>query len=612
MHIVAASIVDPYILLLREDASIYVAHCDNHNDLEELTREDDALLANKWLSGCLYKDTAGSFAGKDTVAMALLSTEGTLFIYSLPDLSKHIYKAPAISFLPPTISPTFAARRNTTGETITELLIADLGDSNSKTPHLILRAANDDLTIYQPFCVPSTPTDGENKAEKVLSRDLHFLKLPNPVFAKGVDEAASSIDPDAPAAKLPLPMRVLHNVAGLSAVFMPGPSASFLYKSSQTIPRVVALRGQGVRSLSPFHTEGCDRGFIYLSTTGVARVCTLDSGSNYTDLGMVLKRVPLHSDIVQVAYHAAKDVFAIATQTQEPFELPRDDDYHKEWAREELEFKPTTRRSTVKLVTNQGFETIDSYTFDKNETVLCMKILNLELSEITHYRKPVLVVGTSVGQGEDLPIRGRVYIFDVIRVVPIPGRPETGTALKFLGKEEIPRGGITGLSSVGSQGFLVVAQGQKAMVRGLKEDGTLLPVAFMDISTYCTSVKSLENTPLLAFADAIKGVSLVGYAEEPYKMIVLGKQGQPNEVVCLELLPVDGELYIVVADADCNLHVLQFDPDRTYSRPPFFTLMMTEWHGRMSANKTQTPSPSTANSYSTTQPSVSAAPSPQQ
>lgn len=86
--IVAASIVDPYILLIRDDASIFVASCDSDNDLEEIEREDDSLLTNKWLSGCLYNDYTGQFAETGSngtsldkpVIMSLLNAEGALFV----------------------------------------------------------------------------------------------------------------------------------------------------------------------------------------------------------------------------------------------------------------------------------------------------------------------------------------------------------------------------------------------------------------------------------------------------------------------------------------------------------------------------------------------------
>ena len=49
------------------------------------------------------------------------------------------------------------------------------------------------------------------------------------------------------------------------------------------------------------------------------------------------------------------------------------------------------------------------------------------------------------------------------------------------------------------------------MVRGLKEDGTLLPVAFMDMQCYVTDLKNLPGTGMLAMADAWRGVWFTGY-----------------------------------------------------------------------------------------------------
>jgi hypothetical protein len=87
--IVSASFADPFVLLLRDDSSIFVAQCDDNNELEEIEREDDTLLATKWLTGCLYTDLTGVFAGVDTakgrkagenVVMFLLSAGGALHV----------------------------------------------------------------------------------------------------------------------------------------------------------------------------------------------------------------------------------------------------------------------------------------------------------------------------------------------------------------------------------------------------------------------------------------------------------------------------------------------------------------------------------------------------
>lgn len=41
------------------------------------------------------------------------------------------------------------------------------------------------------------------------------------------------------------------------------------------------------------------------------------------------------------------------------------------------------------------------------------------------------------------------------------------------------------------------------------------------------------------------------------------KSPQKIEVTAADFLPDGKQLYMVVADADCNIHVLQFDPDST-------------------------------------------------
>lgn len=141
---------------------------------------------------------------------------------------------------------------------------------------------------------------------------------------------------------------------------------------------------------------------------------------------------------------------------------------------------------------------------------MCIQTMSLETSETSSLRKELVVVGTTLVRGEDLSCQGRIYVFNVIDVVPEPDHPETGLKLKLIAKEEV-KGAVTAVSEIGSQGFLLVAQGQKCMVRGLKDDGTLMPVAFMDMQCYVTVAKELKGTSLCMMADAIKGIWLTGY-----------------------------------------------------------------------------------------------------
>lgn len=316
--------------------------------------------------------------------------------------------------------------------------------------------------------------------------------------------------------------------------------------------------------MSAFHTEGCDRGFVYADEKGVARVCQLPDANN--ELGVAVRQIRLGQDIHAVAFHPPMETYVVGTSTKQPFELPKDDDHHHEWRREDVAFKPSVERGYLKLLTPSNWTVIDTYEMQPNESILCVQILNLEVSEITHEHKQLIAVGTAISMGEDLAVKGTVYVFDIVTVVPEPGRPETNKKLKLIAKEEILRGAVTALSEIGTQGFMLVAQGQKCMVRGLKEDGTLLPVAFMDMNIYVTSAKELGGTGLCVLSDVAKGVWLAGYSEDPYKMTLFGKS-KAMEVVVADALPDGKELYIAVADSNCDLHILQYDPERMFNGP---------------------------------------------
>ncbi|KAL1835759.1 hypothetical protein VTJ49DRAFT_6105 [Mycothermus thermophilus] len=563
---VSASIADPFLLIIRDDASVFVAQMDSSNELEDLDRADPALVSTKWLSGCLYADVSGVFAeevapkGKSaqSILMFLLSVSGALYVYRLPDLSKPVYIAEGLSYIPPTLSSDFAARKGTPKEAVTELMVADLGDTTHKAPHLILRHANDDLTLYQPF-------RSKAGAATDFSKTLFFQKLRNTTFARSPEETDEDEATHQPRL---LSMRRCSNVGGYSTVFLPGPSPSFIIKSAKSVPRVLPLQGPAVIAMSPFHTEGCEYGFIYADSRQVARVAQLPSDWSFAETGVAVRKIPIGEDMAAVAYHPPSQSYVLACNTPEPFELPRDDDYHKEWAREVLTFKPTAERGSLKLLSPVTWTVVDTVQLEPCETVLCAETLNLEVSELTNERRQLVAVGTALTKGEDLPTRGRVYVYDIADVIPEPGRPETGKKLKLVAKEDIPRGAVTALSEIGTQGLMLVAQGQKCMVRGLKEDGSLLPVAFMDMSCYVTAAKELPGTGLCVMADAFKGVWFTGYTEEPYRMMLFGKSSTRLEVLTADFLPDGKDLYIVVGDAEGNVHVLQFDPERKSQIPP--------------------------------------------
>ena len=219
--------------------------------------------------------------------------------------------------------------------------------------------------------------------------------------------------------------------------------------------------------------------------------------------------MPMDAEVHALAYHKS-GLYIVGTEQPEQFQLDPTETYHYDLPKEDMTFKPTISRGVIKLLDESSWTIIDTHVLDPQEVVLCIKTLNLEVSETTHQRKDLIAIGTATVHGEDLATKGCIRIFEVITVVPEPGRPETNKRLKLIVKDEV-KGAVSAISELGTQGFLIMAQGQKCMVRGLKEDGTLLPVAFMDMQTYVSDIKNLPGTGMLAMGDAYRGVWFAGY-----------------------------------------------------------------------------------------------------
>lgn len=563
-RVVSASIADPYLMIIRDDNSVFIAKIGSNDELEEVEKADSALASTKWQTGCLYADHSGVFqslqrkegdTSAPTVMMFLMNAAGALHVYDLTDLSQPVYVAEGLTSTPPFLSANFTGRKAAAKESLTEILVADLGDVVAKSPHLILRHDTDDLTIYEPVYHREP-----NASSVPLSELLSFKKCTNSTIAKSAPVEEKE-DDDTEQRRF-VPLQPCDNVGGYSTVFLSGDSPSFVLKSAKSIPRIVGLQGQGVQGMCAFHTEGCDRGFIYADMKGIARVSQLPTDTNYAELGISVKKIPLDCDVNRVSFHSHTATYIAACSTQEPFELPKDDDYHKEWAKETVSFAPTMPRGILKLISPAAWTVIHSLDLESCETIESMMALHLEISEETKERRMVVAVGSAICKGEDLPTRGRVQVFDIVTVIPEPGRPETNKKLKLQAKEELPRGGVTSLSEIGTSGLLLLAQGQKCMVRGLREDGGLLPVAFLDMNCHILSVRELRGTGLCLMADGFKGMWFAGYTEEPYTFKVLGKSGGQIPMLVADFLPDGEDLSMIGVDADGDLHVFEFNPDR--------------------------------------------------
>jgi cleavage and polyadenylation specificity factor subunit 1 len=219
---------------------------------------------------------------------------------------------------------------------------------------------------------------------------------------------------------------------------------------------------------------------------------------------------------------------------------------------------------------------IQSLELEQYDLVTSLKVMRIEVSEQTHEQKQMIVVATAAMRGEDMPSKGTLTVFDILDVVPDPEKPESGILMKCISREET-KGAITALEAWPG-GLIGMAQGMKVMIRGLKEDGSCLPVAFLDAQCYIASLKTLGRTGMWLAGDAWKGLWLGGWTEEPYRLTVMGKSRPKLQVVDAEFLPFAGSLFVVVVDEECNLTVLEYDPENPKSMGGRSLLRRGEFH----------------------------------
>ncbi|KAI1928729.1 mRNA cleavage and polyadenylation factor subunit [Ophidiomyces ophidiicola] len=550
LSVIRTSFAEPYLLIIRDDQSLLLLQADKNGDLDEVGIEG-ILSSGKWLSGCLYLDKYRTFIPNtkgqdksvtDNVILALLRADNSLFLYSLPDLTTPLCTVEGADLLLPILSREPPPRRASYREKLSEVLIADLGDSISRQPYMILRTNTDDITIYQPY-YPLPP--GES--------NLRFLKLTN-YFLPKYDPDMDKLSP----ARFNS-LRVLPDLCGYKTVFMPGPNPCFIMKSSTSSPHVLKLRGKAVHSLSSFHIPACERGFAYIDKSSMVRMCRLP-GNVRLENSWAMRKINMGEQIDLLEYAAKSETYVLGACHKADFKLPDDDEVHTEWRNEEISFMPQLDTGCIKLLSPRTWSVIDTYQLGAAERVMCIKAITMEVSETTHEMKEMIAIGTAIVRGEDIPPRGSIYVFEVIDVAPDPDHPETNQKLRLFAKEDV-KGAVTAISNIGGQGFLIAAQGQKCIVRGLKEDGSLLPVAFMDMQCYVNVLKELKGTGLCIMGDAVKGIWFTGYSEEPYKLTLFGKDSMYLQVMAAEFLPDAQRLYILVADDDCTIHVLEYDPE---------------------------------------------------
>ncbi|KAI9608185.1 hypothetical protein KEM48_003453 [Puccinia striiformis f. sp. tritici PST-130] len=211
--------------------------------------------------------------------------------------------------------------------------------------------------------------------------------------------------------------------------------------------------------------------------------------------------------------------------------------------------RATTFRSSLELILPGKWVTIDGYEFQQNEW------------------------GDVDGQSEDLAARGGIYVFEIIQVNRAERHHEYNRALRLRYYEET-KACVTAVDAI--NGYFLHSMGQKLYAKCFEQDERLLAVGFLDIKPYATCLRIFKNFILLG--DAVKGITLVAFQEEPYKLIELGHTYVDLKCSTVDFLVIDAKLAIVATDLNGIIRIFEYNPTNIESQGGQKLLCRTEFN----------------------------------
>ncbi|KAI9598078.1 CPSF A subunit region-domain-containing protein [Syncephalis fuscata] len=479
--------------------------------------------------------------------------DGSLEVLALPTM-EHVMTISRFDLAPTTLVDAFLNPKDTTPTTwpdattqLQELLAVHFG-LDQQDMHLMAVNRSGDVLVYRPFI--ANANDQADVAPNRLA--IRFRRIPIESKFKAPHLSDYNLEGDKDDDQHERRQRLVpfHNINGCSGVFLLDQqySAWLIYTPHQCM-HLYPMLSPAVDSFTPFHNIHCSHGFLYYSQQTL-HISQLPDGWNY-DLPWPLRKVPLHRTVSRIAAHPPTEMVAVATSTPVPFHMkdePVDPNYPPIT-------QPMVGAHALELFTPVTWEQIDRFEFETNERVLCMKCTTLATNQTLTGKGEFIVVGTGYIWGEDISTKGRVYIFDVMEVVPEPDRPQKNHKLKLRCKEEV-KGAVTVVDGI--KGFLLTSVGRQVVLQDFEDTERLNGIGFLDTQIYLTSIACMKHLMLLG--DLCKGVWFVGFQEEPPRVTLLGKDMGSLSVTCNEFIVDGSTVYFAVADTDGSMHLYSYSP----------------------------------------------------
>jgi len=225
---------------------------------------------------------------------------------------------------------------------------------------------------------------------------------------------------------------------------------------------------------------------------------------------------------------------------------------------------PKKQKHKLKLYTreNYNFTPYNDVEFKEFESVTALEEVLISTLGSKTGKMNYIAVGTSFNMGEEVPMRGRLIVYEIIEVVPEANMPTSRFRLKILAEAE-EKGPISAIAS--TEGVMLVGVGPRIYLYTIKDEG-LIARAFLDLQFYVTQIYPFKSLALTT--DMFTSVHMIRYQEE---FNVLSEIAFDDRKICPRVSRTgyiinNDKIAIVLGDFEGNLLVLEHAPESKESK----------------------------------------------
>ncbi|VDM61228.1 unnamed protein product [Angiostrongylus costaricensis] len=310
-----------------------------------------------------------------------------------------------------------------------------------------------------------------------------------------------------------------------------------------------------ISAFTSFNNQNVPNGFLYIAKNlhelRIARLQVENLMSKilftlyFTDFDYELpypcKKVPVGATVHHVRYMMNSQVYAVTTsvpiKSNKIWVVVNDDKQVETHEKNENFVLPSIPQYSLNLYSPMDWQVVPNtdIKFEEMEVVTACEEVTLRSESTISGMQPYLAVGTINNYGEEVLVRGRIILAEIIEVVPEPGKPTSKHKIKVVYDKE-QKGPVTALTSI--NGLLLSGMAQKVFIWGFR-DNDLQGISFLDMHYY---VHSLEQ---------FKALSVASRDDRPYV----------SSPMAAQFLVDNNHLAFLMSDEDGNICLFNYMPE---------------------------------------------------